>query len=307
MSEMPTWEDLMIPTLRVLSDGVVRPKRDFQLMVATEANLTEEQRLEMLPSGAELKYRNRIGWGVSYLVNVGALHRPKRGYYQITEAGLQLLKHFPDRVTEHEIEGLAEDPNSALRAYQSGGTRTKEKPTSIEEQPSSLSPIEQVESGIARIEDEIATDLLSRLQGKEPGFFEQAVMDLLLAMGYGGTSGAGTVTQLSNDGGIDGVIDQDILGLNRVYIQAKRYADDNTVGRPDLQAFVGALSGKADRGVFITTSRFSEGAKVYANNVPTRIILIDGKRLTTLMIRYGVGVQVRETYKVVEIDEDFFA
>lgn len=120
-------------------------------------------------------------------------------------------------------------------------------------------------------------------------------------------TGTGNVTQLSNDGGIDGVIDQDVLGLNRVYVQAKRYADGNTVGRPELQAFVGALSGKADNGVFITTSRFSDNAQQYVENVPTRIILIDGKRLTTLMIRYGVGVQTRDTYKVVEIDEDFFA
>lgn len=307
MADMPTWEDLMIPTLRVLSDGVVRHKRDFQILVADEVNLTDEQRSEMLPSGSQVKYQNRVGWGVSYLANIGALHRPKRGYYQITEAGLELLKRFPNRVTEHELEVLAEDPSSALRVYQSGGPRVTGKPVLAASDSSSLSPIEQVESGIARIQDEIAADLLERLQGSEPGFFEQAVVNLLLAMGYGGTSGAGTVTQLSNDGGIDGVIDQDILGLNRVYIQAKRYADGNTVGRPDLQAFVGALSGKADRGVFITTSRFSEGAKVYADSVPTRIILIDGKRLTTLMIRYGVGVQVRETYKVVEIDEDFFA
>ena len=164
-----------------------------------------------------------------------------------------------------------------------------------------------MQSGIERIHEEVATDLLTRLQSREPGFFEQAVVDLLLAMGYGGTSGAGSVTQRSNDGGIDGVIDQDVLGLNRVYVQAKRYKDENVVGRPDLQAFVGALSGKADSGVFITTSRFSDGAKFYAENVPTRVILIDGKRLARLMIRYGVGVQVKETYKIVEIDEDFFA
>src|SRR5699024_9249461 len=123
----------------------------------------------------------------------------------------------------------------------------------------------------------------------------------------GGTSRAGAVTKMSNDGGIDGVIDQDILGLNRVYIQAKRYSENNVVGRSDLQGYVGALSGKVDSGVFITTSRHSDDADIDANNVPTRIILIDGNRLTDLMIRYGVGVQVRETYKIVEIDEDFFA
>lgn len=308
MSETPNWEGFMIPTLRVLSDGVTRHWREFQPLVADEVGLTDEQKAERLSSGG-LKYENRIGWGVSFLTNVGALTRPSRGQYQITDAGRTLIDLFPNGAREKDIKQLGEDPASPIRTYQS--TVTRDKPVQTTEietaDAAALTPIEQVQNGIERINQEIAADLLDRLQGKEPGFFEQAVVDLLLAMGYGGTTGTGNVTQLSNDGGIDGVIDQDILGLNRVYIQAKRYSVGNTVGRPDLQAFVGALSGKADSGVFITTSTFSNGAREYANNVPTRIILIDGKRLTSLMIRYGVGVQVRETYKVVEIDEDFFA
>jgi restriction system protein len=260
----------------------------------------------MLPSGGQLKYQNRIGWAVSFLTNVGAIDRPKRGHYQITDAGRQLIELFPNGAKERDIKALGEDPASPIRAYKSAAPRSKNIDIGTDVEESAMTPLEQVQSGIERIDEEIAADLLARLQGKEPEFFEQAVVDLLLAMGYGGTTGAGNVTQLSNDGGIDGVIDQDVLGLNRVYIQAKRYKDDNTVGRPDLQAFVGALSGKADSGVFITTSRFSDGARQYAENVPTRIILIDGKRLTKLMIRYGVGVQVKDTYKVVEIDEDFF-
>ena len=308
MSETPNWEGFMIPTLRVLSDGVTRHWREFQPLVADEVGLTDEQKAERLSSGG-LKYENRIGWGVSFLTNVGALTRPSRGQYQITDAGRTLIDLFPNGAREKDIKQLGEDPASPIRVYQS--TVTRDKPVQTTEietaDAAALTPIEQVQNGIERINQEIAADLLDRLQGKEPGFFEQAVVDLLLAMGYGGTTGTGNVTQLSNDGGIDGVIDQDILGLNRVYIQAKRYSVGNTVGRPDLQAFVGALSGKADSGVFITTSTFSNGAREYANNVPTRIILIDGKRLTSLMIRYGVGVQVRETYKVVEIDEDFFA
>ncbi|CAL8973114.1 Mrr restriction system protein [Tessaracoccus sp. O5.2] len=308
MSEMPNWEGFMIPTLRVLSDGVTRHWREFQPLVADEVGLTDEQKAERLSSGG-VKYENRIGWGVSFLTNVGALTRPSRGHYQITDAGRTLIDLFPNGAREKDIKQLGEDPASPIRIYQS--TVTRDKPVQTTEietaDAAALTPIEQVQNGIERINQEIAADLLDRLQGKEPGFFEQAVVDLLLAMGYGGTTGTGNVTQLSNDGGIDGVIDQDILGLNRVYIQAKRYSVGNTVGRPDLQAFVGALSGKADSGVFITTSTFSNGAREYADNVPTRIILIDGKRLTSLMIRYGVGVQVRETYKVVEIDEDFFA
>lgn len=307
MAEMPTWEEFMIPTLRVLSDGATRHWREFQPLVADAANLTDAQKSEVLPSGNQLKYQNRIGWGLSFLTNVGALERPERGHYQITEAGRQLIQLFPNGAKEREIKALGEDPRSPIRVYQSTGPRTRAVETVAEAEVSSMTPIEQVQSGIERIHEEVAAELLERLQGREPGFFEQAVVQLLLAMGYGGTTGTGTVTQLSNDGGIDGVIDQDVLGLSRVYIQAKRYAEGNTVGRPDLQAFVGALSGKADSGVFITTSRFSDGAKTYAENVPTRIILIDGKRLTALMIRYGVGVQVRETYKAVELDEDFFA
>jgi restriction system protein len=307
MTDMPSWEGFMIPTLRVLSDGIERHWRDFQPLVAHEVRLTEQQQTQMLPSGKGLTFHNRIGWGVSFLTNVGALQRPKRGHYQITDAGRELIRLFPNGARERDVKALGLDPNSPIRVYQASAPRAINAGPVIEVNAEALTPIEQVQSGIERIDEEVAADLLSRLQGKEPGFFEQAVVDLLLAMGYGGTTGTGNVTQLSNDGGIDGVIDQDILGLNRVYIQAKRYADGNTVGRPDLQAFVGALSGKADSGVFITTSRFSEGAQTYAENVPTRIILINGKRLTSLMIRYGVGVQARETYKVVEVDEDFFA
>lgn len=306
MSAMPNWEGFMIPTLKVMNDGAVRHWRDFQPLVADLVQLTDEQRKEMLPSGGQLKYQNRIGWAVSFLTNVGAIDRPKRGHYQITDAGRQLIELFPNGAKERDIKALGEDPASPIRAYKSAAPRSKNIDIGTDVEESAMTPLEQVQSGIERIDEEIAADLLARLQGKEPEFFEQAVVDLLLAMGYGGTTGAGNVTQLSNDGGIDGVIDQDVLGLNRVYIQAKRYKDDNTVGRPDLQAFVGALSGKADSGVFITTSRFSDGARQYAENVPTRIILIDGKRLTKLMIRYGVGVQVKDTYKVVEIDEDFF-
>lgn len=261
-NDMPTWEGFMIPTLRVLSDGVTRHWREFQPLVADDAKLSEEQRSEMLPSGGQLKYQNRIGWGVSFLTNVGALDRPKRGHYRITDAGKRLLDLFPSGVRERDIRALGEDPASPIRVYEATGSRAKTEAPLTTSEPSSMTPLEQVQSGIERIQDEVAVELLARLQGKEPGFFEAAVVELLLAMGYGGTTGSGSVTQLSNDGGIDGVIDQDVLGLSRVYIQAKRYADGNVVGRPDLQAFVGALSGKADSGVFITTSRFTEGATV---------------------------------------------
>jgi len=247
MTDMPTWEAFMIPTLRVLSDGVVRTRRELWPLVAREVSLTDAQMKETLSSG-QPTYANRIGWGLSYLADLTE---------DPLDAALNLL-HWCQRIGDNcRRVGLAE--------------------------------------------------LLSRLRGKEPSFFEDAVVQLLVAMGYGGTTGSGSVTQLTHDGGIDGVIDQDILGLSRVYIQAKRYADNNVVHRPEVQGFVGALHGKADSGVFITTSHFSQGAIEYVASSPTRIVMIDGKRLADLMIRYGVGVQVRETYNIVEIDEDFFA
>jgi restriction system protein len=170
-----------------------------------------------------------------------------------------------------------------------------------------LAPVEQIESGIARIHEQVEADLIQRLHAREPAFFEQAVLDLLVAMGYGFAEGAATRTRLSNDGGIDGIVDQDALGLSRIYVQAKRYALDAAVGRPEIQGFVGALHGnQANQGVFITTGRFSSGARSYAESVSSRVVLIDGRRLASLMIRYGVGIQAKRTLQIVELDEDFF-
>ncbi|UAL30158.1 restriction endonuclease [Nocardioides rotundus] len=305
MSRMPTWEEFMIPTLQVMADGTVRTRRDVRPLVADALALTDDQRQQALASG-EAVHENRMGWALSFLTNVGALSRPSRGHYTITEAGRQLIELFPDGARVTDLKALADEPTSPIRPYVATVSRTPQTPQTTADSET-LTPTEQVQVGVQRIYEEVAAELLIRLQGKEFGFFEDAVVRLLLKMGYGGSTGRGSVTQLSHDGGIDGVIDQDVLGLARVYVQAKRYADDNVVQRPDVQGFVGALSGKADSGVFITTSRFSEGARAYADGVPARIILVDGKRLTDLMIRFGVGVQVRETYHIVEIDEDFFA
>lgn len=305
MTKMPTWEEFMRPSLEVLSDGVSRGRRALGVDIASHLKLTQEQIQATVSSGQPL-FQNRIGWGLSFLTNVGALTRPSRGNYAITDAGRKLLSRFSGPLTEFELRALGDDPESPIRTYVAKTSRRADKSPQTVEQ-SLLTPSEQVQNGIARIYEEISVELLTRLQEKESDFFEQAVVDLLLAMNYGGAMGRGSVTSITNDGGIDGVIDQDVLGLSRVYVQAKRYATGNAVQRPDVQAFVGALSGKADNGVFITTSRFSEGAAAYAESVPTRIILIDGKQLTDLMIRYEVGVQVSDTYKIVEVDEDFFS
>lgn len=304
MTTVPTWEQFMLPTLQVLADGMARSRRELFPLVGAQAGLTPEQFDVLLRPGAPL-YADRIGWALSFLANIAALRRPNRGVYEITEGGKWLLANLTPAMREADVKVLTEDPTSPIQPYVSTGSRQSRRVAEPSE--SALTPKEQVESGISRINSEIETELLARLQGNDPAFFEQAVVKLLLAMGYGWTATSGAATKRSNDGGIDGVIDQDVLGLSRVYMQAKRYAEGNTVGRPDIQSFVGALSGRADSGIFITTSRFSDGATEYANSVPTRIILIDGKRLTELMIRFRVGVQVKETYNLVDIDEDFFA
>jgi restriction system protein len=292
---IPKWHEFMSPILRAMSDGVQRDRHAIAELASEKAGVTPEDRQIMLTTG-QPKYANRIGWALSHLTLAGALDRPTRGQYVISDTGRALLSAHPN-VTQADVEavtGYARTKSSAIEA-----------PVG-EETTESLGPAELIDRGIKEIHEEVAADLLARLHAKSPTFFEGAVVKLLVAMGYGGADGQATVTQQVNDGGIDGVIDQDALGLNRVYVQAKRYAPENAVQRPELQGFVGALSGVADRGIFITTGRFSSGARQYAESAVTRIILIDGPRLASLMIRYGVGVQTKQTVSIVEIDEDFF-
>ena len=301
MSGTPTWEQFNVPVLTVLSDGMTRSLRQLRRDVADAVGLTAEQRAETLPSG-QLRADNRIGWAASFLNRVDALDHPSRGQYVITDFGRELLERHPTGITENDLKAVAKEGDEWWLS-RSAANGQEDQP--LDTSATDLDPTEQVEQGVARIHEEVASELLSRLVDQDPAFFEGAVVELLLAMGYGGVGGRGVTTDLTNDGGIDGVIDQDVLGLSKVYVQAKRYAPTNAVQRPEVQGFVGALSGKADGGVFITTSRFSPGAIEWVRTVPARIILIDGRRLAELMIEYGVGVQVGRTYRVVEVDEDF--
>lgn len=303
---VPTWNQYMAPALQVLSDGEVHRTREIVTGAADLLGVTDEQRKILIPSGQE-QWVNRGNWALSYLARVSAAERPARGRYRITEVGRKLLADHPDGITEKHLRALSGDEN-APHTWKAFPLRSA-APTVAEsvDTESHLDPTEQIESGIARIHADVAADLLLRMHGQEPAFFEQAVLDLLMAMGYGGAEGKAARTRLSSDGGVDGIVDQDALGLSRIYVQAKRYALNSSVLRPEIQAFVGALHGKqVNQGVFLTTGRFSAGAREYVANLPTRVILIDGERLATLMIRYGVGVQVKRTVHVVEVDEDFF-
>jgi restriction system protein len=301
MGEMPTWEDFIAPTLRVMADGVTRTRRELHPAVADEVQLSADQRAITVASG-QLLYANRIGWGLSLLAKTGALARPTRGAYVITEAGRYLLDKFPEDLTQRQVKESALDPSSGLTPYVAAvrSEMTDRISTSIQ---TTLTPVELIDAGMELITDELSTELISRLVEKDPDFFEEAVVKLLIGMGYGGELGKGWVTQRSNDGGIDGVIDQDLLGLNKVYIQAKRW--QSNVGRPDLQAFYGALAGqKAKKGVFITTSGFTAHALDFAKSVEG-IVLVDGSRLASLMIECELGVTSR-TVKIPKIDGDYF-
>jgi restriction system protein len=306
MHPVPTWEQYMAPSLRVLIDGEVHRTREIVQAASDLLGVTPEQRQILIPSGQE-QWRNRGNWALSYLARAGAAERPSRGRYRITDVGRKLLEDQPDGITERHLRALSGVKNApnTFKAFPAPAQPAAQQ-VAIDEE-SSLDPHEQIASGVARITADVADELLTRILDQEPVFFEQAVLDLLMSMGYGGAEGSATRTQLSNDGGIDGIVDQDALGLSRIYVQAKRYARDNIVGRPAIQGFVGALAvNQASQGVFITTSRFSADAQFYVEQVPTRIVLIDGDRLTRLMIRYGVGVQVKQTVQIVELDEDFF-
>jgi restriction system protein len=302
-NSMPTWEGFLLPVLDVLSDGRQRTRREMFVAVADRIGLPEEQRSELLNSG-QRRADNRMGWALSALARAEAVDRPRRGQYVITDTGRSLFAQRPNGLTEDHLKEIP-----AFREYvpieRGSSSRTSAEPVAEEE--TVLDPVEQIEQGFTRLKGDVAAQLLKRLRDQEPAFLEQAVLDVLVAMGYGGTDKQARRIGGTGDGGIDGVIDQDKLGLQRIYVQAKRYAADNTVGREAIQAFVGALHGRnVTQGIFITTSRFSPGAVAYAESIGSRVILIDGARFADLMITYGVGVQPKNTYAVVELDEDYF-
>jgi restriction system protein len=302
-SIVPIWPALVIPVLTVLSGGETLHRKDVFDAAAEIAGLGPEARAETLTSGG-YRYEQRMGWALSHLSKAGWVDRPARGYYAVNDAGRQGLLDHPDGFDYAQAREFFAPfwPNTVRRS--SGETATDEGLAAAVE---ILDPVEQIEDGINRIEQEVGEELLSRLRESHPDFFEQAVVDLLLGMGYGGAEQRGKRIGGPNDEGVDGIIDQDALGLDRIYVQAKRYKDGNNIARETIQAFVGALHGfGATRGVFLTTSAFTAGAIEYAKNVQSRVILIDGRRLVGLMIKYRVGVQVRQTYTSVEIDADFF-
>ena len=301
-STMQQWHTFMRPILEALSDGSVHPKREMEASVVALAGLTTEQQSEQLNSGS-LRSLNRIGWATSALRRAKALTSPSRGTFVITDAGRALLVEHRESMSLAHLQQIP-----AFTEYvPSRKGATASEPTTAAVVLDDQTPQDLIQSGLDAIEDDVKSKLLERLRGTDPLFFEQVVRSLLVKMGYG-TEGELSRLPGSGDGGLDGKIDRDELGISQIYVQAKRYAEDIVVGRPTVQSFVGALATRgATVGVFSTTSRFSAEATDAAQRVPQDIALVDGLKLTELMIKHRVGVQVARRIEIVKIDEDFFS
>jgi restriction system protein len=309
---VPDYQTLMAPALQALRDGKPRTVAAVREDVAERLGISADDRREMIKSGSPV-FDSRVHWALTYMGQACLLRRPKRGVVQVTDRGRHVLERHPDRIDNHV---LAEFPE--FREFKSRVRRVDTAPAAREVESSTAlaaefsdadraTPRETVDAAVQEVNEAVAAELLSRIRDQDPSFLERLVLRLLTAMGYGGAAGSAEQLGRSGDEGLDGVIRQDSLGLDQIYVQAKRYAADRPVGRPDIQGFVGALHGaQANRGVFITTSRFSQDAYVYAEKVAARIILIDGSTLAGLCVNHNIGVQDREVYVLKRIDEDFF-
>lgn len=302
---IPNYQAFMAPVLHVLGDGQPRPLKEVRELVAVRQGISDEDRSAHIKSGVSL-FESRVNWAVTYLAQAGLLTRPRRAIQQITDRGRQVLQEYPDRVDNNILEQFPEfqDFKSRARATsQPSETQATADPSPNVTQP----PRETITAAVEENNAAVAADVLSRVQEQDPAFLENLVLKVLTAMGYSGAAGSAERLGRTGDEGLDGVIKQDRLGLDRIYVQAKRYASDRTVGRPDIQGFVGALHGaQADRGVFITTSKFSADAYSYAEKVNARVVLIDGVMLANLMVEHNIGAEDAESFVLKRLDEDFF-
>lgn len=299
---IPDYQTLMLPVLRVAASGEVSIS-DAVDAVTREFNLTDDEQAEMLPSGRLTVVRSRVHWAKAYLKQAGLVEATKRGHFRATPSGLALL-----------AEGVTRIDNAVLRRYPEFERfleRSKSGHASVVEAEADLdagTPEEVLRSAYETISRSMADELIDRLRAASPAFFERTIVTLLLAMGYGGSSeDAGRAIGQSGDDGVDGVIDQDPLGVDQIYVQAKRYADGNAVGPGAIREFFGSLSlKKAQKGIFVTTSTFTKSAVETATQIGGRIVLIDGEQLGKLMVRHNVGCRDQEIIRIKRIDEDFF-
>ena len=304
---IPSYEEMMPAVLKVLADGQQKPLKQVYDEVAAFYSFSDHQLSLHLPSGKQTYVRTRVGWAKTYLVKAGLINQPKRGMCEITQRGRDALA--TGEVINNDYLARFDDFNDFRSAHtvQPNQPANFTSDLAVSHNDDSQTPTELMAKAFSALNSALADELLEQIHGLSPKFFEQLVVDLMLAMGYGGSQkAAGQATQYTNDGGIDGIIKEDKLGLDSIYLQAKRYRD-NTVGRPDIQAFAGALDmHRARKGVFITTSSFSKDAREFVSMIEKRIVLIDGRELASLMIEHNVGVSTRELYAVKAIDSDYF-
>jgi len=306
---MPKFHEVFNPVLRFISDDQIWKRRDVRVGVADALGLTPEERNQTMSSGAN-RAENRVGWAIEHLCRAGAIARPTRGLLQIEKLGHKWLSDYPEGIPLSVLQ--ATDGLKEWKRLSEHKDIAKPKGDATNEfevsSANDSTPEEQIESGVASLRSAVAADLLHRIRKESPKFLEMVVLDVLHAMGYG--RGEDDVSHLGGPGdeGVDGVINQDRLGLDQIYVQAKRYKEDSAIGPDVIQSFVGAVLGKgASRGVFITTSRFSQNARNVAKGITqARIILIDGDQLTDLMLEHGVGVTIDKEYRVYKVDENLF-
>jgi restriction system protein len=299
---IPDYQTLMLPYLHIVGDGAVHTHTDIIDRLAIQFNLSPEDLKELLPSGTQSRFANRVYWVSADFRKAGLIENIGRGSYKITAKGTALLSENPKQLRIKDLQERYEE----YKIYKRGKKPEDNNSTPEREIETSQTPEELFASGYISLKEKLASDLIDLLKKCSPSFFERIVVELLVAMGYGGSyADAAEVIGKSGDAGIDGIIKEDKLGLDSIYIQAKRW--EGNVSRPTVQAFAGAIEGRrAKKGVLITTSYFTDEAKRYVENIEKKIVLIDGERLADLMIDFNVGVTTVETYLIKKVDSDYF-
>ena len=297
---IPDYQSIMLPLLKYAGDKNEHHIRDAIEQLANEFGLTEEESKEVVPSGQQLTFDNRVSWAKTYLKKAGLVESTRRGYFRITERGVNVLEDRPDKINMKYLERYPE-----FTEFRNSSKSVSEESGDVQEYEEST-PEELMGIGHRKLQNDLAYELLDNIKRCSPSFFERLVIDLLVKIGYGGSrEDAGKAIGKSGDEGIDGIIKEDKLGLDIIYVQAKKW--ENPVSRPEIQKFAGALQGqRAKKGIFITTSAFSKNAIEYTSVIDSKIILIDGEQLAKLMIENGVGVSKITSYDIKKIDSDYF-
>lgn len=305
---IPDYQSLMLPVLRY-SAQKEQCVPVLAARIADDLGLTNSEREKMLPSGRQRVLNNRVHWAKYYMSKAGLIDCPARGRFIASDTGKELLATNPSKLTTRSLLAIPQFAKYYTSGKKQGSVQASSPIEETNASEDACTPEEQIEDAFSAMNTALRTELLERIKENSPSFFEQLIIDVLIAMGYGG-SHRNAAEQLgrSGDGGVDGVINEDRLGLDRIYVQAKRLASGSRVGRPEMQAFVGSLVGfGATKGVFVTTSTFTKSASNYTENLPQRVIQIDGMRLAELMIEHGVGTRAYRTIQVQRLDEDFFS